>query len=184
MARLRYIENARTGDAGSVVLNDSKLFFDDTGAYINCSTSNQLELVATTVKITGALVTGNVVSAARFYEKITVTSLTTAETATYTAAQIVGGFIIDAITNSMTGTTGTATAINAAIPNCQDGSSFEFTIKNAAASGITITLGAGADVTITGTATIAQNNSKRFLYLVTSVASHTATIYSLGTVVH
>lgn len=53
MARLRYVENARTGDAGSVCTNDSKLFFDDTGAYIYASPSGTLNLVATTVAITG-----------------------------------------------------------------------------------------------------------------------------------
>jgi len=60
MARLRYIENARVGDAGSVVTNDSKLFFDDTSAYIYASASGTLDLVATTVKITGNLdITGS-----------------------------------------------------------------------------------------------------------------------------
>ena len=55
MARLRYIENARTGDAGSVCTNDSKLFFDDTGAYVYASASGTLALVATTIAITGDL---------------------------------------------------------------------------------------------------------------------------------
>ena len=55
MARLRYIENARTGDAGAVVTHDNKLFFDDDNAYINASSSGTLDLVATTVAITGNL---------------------------------------------------------------------------------------------------------------------------------
>lgn len=64
MARLRYIENARTGDAGSVVTHDNKLFFDDTGAYINASASGTLDLVATTIAITGNLtVSGSIAKA-------------------------------------------------------------------------------------------------------------------------
>lgn len=61
---------------------------------------------------------------------------------------------------------------------------FEFTIRNTADQNETITLTAdnGATVTISGTATIAQNNSKRFLWVQTGAA--TATVYSLGTVVH
>jgi len=137
-----------------------------------------------TVTITpSTVITGNVVSAARFYEKITVTSLTTAATATYTAAQLVGGYISDAITGASTCTTATATEIIAAIPNCQTGSSFEFTVENAASSAIAITIGDGTGITLTGTMTIGQNNSKRFLCVVTDASAKTATIYSLGTVV-
>jgi len=55
MARLRWMENARTGDEGTVCTHDNKLFFDDDDAYINASASGTLDLVATTVKITGDL---------------------------------------------------------------------------------------------------------------------------------
>jgi len=184
MARLRWMENSRAGEEGTTCTHANKLFFDDENAYINASASGTLDLVATTVKITGDLdVTGNVVSAARFYEKITVTSLTTASIATYTAAQLVGGYISDAISGSSTCTTDTATAIIAAIPNCQTGSSFEFTVENAAATSLTLTMAHGTGVTIVGTTTIAQNNSKRFLCVITDVSAKTASIYSLGTVV-
>lgn len=61
---------------------------------------------------------------------------------------------------------------------------FEFTIRNTANASETITLTAdsGATVTLSGTMTIAQNNTKRFLWVQTGAA--TATVYSLGTVVH
>ncbi len=64
MARLRWLENARTGDEGTVCTHNNKLFFDDTNAYIYASASATLDLVATTVAITGNLtVSGSVAKA-------------------------------------------------------------------------------------------------------------------------
>lgn len=114
-----------------------------------------------------------------------VTTDATEDARTYTAAELVGGMILrDPAGAARSDVTPTGTALVAAIAGCIDGSSFEFTIRNTADAAETITLTAGADVTLSGTMTIAQNNSKRFLCVITSVASHTATIYSLGTVVH
>jgi len=104
---------------------------------------------------------------------------------TYTAAELVGGMILrDCAGGSRSDVAPTGTAIVAAIAGCIIGSSFKFTIRNTSDAAETITLTTGTDVTLSGTMTIAQNNSKRFLVVVTSVTSHTATIYSLGTVVH
>ena len=66
MARLRYIENARTGDPGSVCTHDNKLFFEDENAYIYASASATLDLVATTVAITGNVtVSGSLTTASQ-----------------------------------------------------------------------------------------------------------------------
>ena len=112
-----------------------------------------------------------------------VTSIATAGAATYTAAQLLGGLIIrDPAGGARSDVTPTAALIIAALTQAGVGNSFEFTIKNAADAAETITVTAGTDVTLTGTMTIAQNNSKRFLCVVT--AATTVTIYSLGTVVH
>ena len=62
------------------------------------------------------------------------------------------------------------------------GASFEFTIRNTADAAETITVTSNTGLTLSGTMTIAQNNSKRFLWVQTSATA--ATIYSLGTVVH
>jgi len=61
---------------------------------------------------------------------------------------------------------------------------FEFTIRNTAGAAETITLvaDAGATVTLSGTMTVTQNNSRRFLWVQTGAA--TATVYSLGTSTH
>ena len=62
------------------------------------------------------------------------------------------------------------------------GVSFEFTIRNTANGDETITVTTNTGLTLSGTMTIAQNNSKRFLCVCT--AKDTFVVYSLGTVVH
>lgn len=115
--------------------------------------------------------------------QITASTIATADAATYTAAQLLGGLILrDPAGGARSDVTPTAALIIAAITQAGVGNSFEFTIRNTADAGETITVTAGTDVTLSGTMTIAQNNTKRFLCVVT--ASTTVTIYSLGTVVH
>lgn len=117
-------------------------------------------------------------------KKTTVTVDATAGARTYTAAEILGGLILrDPAGAGRSDVTPTAAQIVAALgPEPQVGDSFEFTIRNTADLAETITVTAGSGVTLSGTMTIAQNNSKRFLAVVTSLAA--VTIYSLGTVVH
>ena len=62
------------------------------------------------------------------------------------------------------------------------GASFEFTIRNTADAAETITVTTNTGITLSGTMTIAQSNSKRFLVVVASLSA--VSIYSLGTVVH
>lgn len=126
---------------------------------------------------------GDLVIDGSAYRKTTVSTITTAGNATYTTAQLLGGFILrDPSGANRTDTTPTASAIIAAIPNAKIGTSFEFTIRNTADASETITVAGGTGVTISGTATIGQNNSKRFLAVIDGATS--VTIYSLGTVVH
>ena len=113
----------------------------------------------------------------------TVSTITTAGAATYTAAQLLGGLILrDPAGGARSDVTPTAALIIAAIDQAGVGNSFEFTIRNTADAAETITVTAGTDVTLSGTMTIAQNNSKRFLCVVTSDTE--VSVYSLGTVVH
>ena len=116
-------------------------------------------------------------------KKTTVTTDNTAGARTYTAAELLGGLILrDPNGAGRSDVTPTAAAIIAELDEPAVGSSFEFTIRNTANAAETITVTAGTDVTLSGTMTIAQNNSKRFLAVVTSAT--TVTVYSLGTVVH
>lgn len=121
------------------------------------------------------------------WQRTTVTTDATAGPNTYTAAELLGGMILrDPAGASRTDVSPAAVDIVAAIAGAVVGSSFEFTIRNTADAAETITLDAGAGVTLSGTMTIAQNNSKRFLAVCTNVtgAAEAVTIYSLGTVVH
>lgn len=117
----------------------------------------------------------------------TVTTDATADVVTYTAAELLGGLILrDPAGGNRSDVSPTAALIVAAIAGAIVGSSFEFMIRNTADAAETITLTAGVGVTLSGTMTIAQNNSKRFLAVCTNVTaeSEAVTIYSLGTVVH
>lgn len=116
---------------------------------------------------------------------VTATTDTTAGNETISAAEMLGGlFLRDPNGGDRTDTTDTAANIVGAMDNPQVGDSFELFIRNDADAAETITVAGGTGVTTSGTMTIAQNNGKRFLIVLTNVtaASEAATIYSLGTV--
>lgn len=118
---------------------------------------------------------------------MTVTTDTTAGAYTMLAAVLLGGLILrDPAGGARSDPTDTAENIVGAMDNPQVGDSFLFTIRNTADAAETITVTAGTDVTLSGTMTIAQNNSKTFRAVCTNVtaASEAVTVYSLGTVVH
>jgi hypothetical protein len=121
------------------------------------------------------------------YPKMTAATDTTAAAITMTAAQILGGLILrDPNGAGRADLVPTAAALVAAIPGAGVGSAFEFTIRNTADAAETITVTTNTGVTLSGTMTIAQNNSKRFVAVFTNVTlgSEAVTVYSLGTVVH
>lgn len=131
--------------------------------------------------------TGIVVSAVRVAQLQTVTTNATASDQTYTAAGLLGGIILrNCSGGSRADLLPAAVDLVAAIPGCAVGTGFEFTIRNTSTAAETITVTVNTGVTISGTATIAQNNTKRFLVVVTNVtgSAEAYTIYSLGTVVH
>lgn len=117
----------------------------------------------------------------------TVTTDATAAAITMTAAQILGGLILrDPNGAGRADLVPTAANLVAAIPGAEVGTSFEFTIRNTADAAETITVTTNTGATLSGTMTIAQNNSKRFLARLTNVTvgSEAYALYSLGTVVH
>jgi len=129
-------------------------------------------------KLPNGLVVG-----ARSMETITTTTKTTAGAVTYTAAEFAGGLILrDPNGAARTDITPTAALIDAQLGVPSVGASFVVTIRNTADAAETITMSGGTGVTVSGTATIAQNNQKAFLCVKTAVTP-TYTIYSLGTVV-
>lgn len=119
------------------------------------------------------------------FKNATVTTLSTAGVEAYTAAQLFGGLILrDPAGAGRADTLPTAASVYAAANSVVNGTnlSFEFTIRNTADAAETITVSTATGLTLSGTMTIAQNNSKRFLWVQTSPTA--ATVYSLGTVVH
>jgi hypothetical protein len=113
----------------------------------------------------------------------TVTTKTTAGAVTYTAAELIGGLVLrDPNGASRSDISPTAALIVAGIAGAIVGSSFEFTIRNTADGDETITLTAGAGVTLSGTMTVKRYHSRLFLAVCTNVGSGTeaVTIYSIG----
>jgi len=115
----------------------------------------------------------------------------TAGVVAFTAANILSGLILrDPNGAGRADTLPTASAILAALNDqfrqtkAVVGTSFEFTIRNTADAAETITVSTATGLTLSGTMTIAQSNSKRFLAVVTGVSTPAVTVYSLGTVVH
>lgn len=125
----------------------------------------------------------------RIIDFVTVTTDTTAAAITYTAASLIGGLILrDPNGLARADLVPTATAIIEALTVSGRppvvGSSFWFSIRNTADLAETITVTANTGVTLSGTMTIAQNNTREFLAVVTAVSVPAVTIYSLGTAVH
>ena len=108
--------------------------------------------------------------------------LTSGATVTYTAAQVLGGMIIDTITANCAATLPTPASIVAGVPGAIVGTSFEIDILNTAASAIVITVTANGASTVVGTATINQANNKRIRAVITNVGLGTEAVvfYMLG----
>lgn len=114
-------------------------------------------------------------------------AIATADAVTLTTAQLLGGDIErDPAGGARTDTTPTAAEIVAALDNAAAGDSFFLFYKNIADGAETITLAGGTGVTVEGTATIAQNNTKLFQVVLDNVGSGTeaVTVKSRGTLVH
>ena len=161
--------------------NNLRLTYNDsTGSAANCadlqvSSSGYVSIKSSATTGQSGLIT------------TTVPVVITGTDKTYTVAHLLGGLILRDPTGAASDdVTPTGTLICAAIPNCSNNDSFRFLIRNTADAAEPITLNAGADVTIdTGsTATIAQNNTKEFLAVVTDVDANAVTVYSLGTYIH
>lgn len=95
---------------------------------------------------------------------------TTEDDVTLTTAQFINGVYIQTGTpGTSTKTTPTATEIVNAIRGCTVGTSFDFVIDNGGDG--TLTLAAGTDVTLSGTATVAAAKNKLFRAYVTNATT-------------
>lgn len=98
----------------------------------------------------------------------------TATSVTLTAAELVDGFFDQTGGTTNTVTTPTAAAIVAAIPGCQVGSQFDFTVKNSGSG--TLTVAGGTGVTMSGTATVATTVTTGFKAVVVNATAGTEAI--------
>ncbi len=102
-------------------------------------------------------------------------------TQTLTTDELINGtFVATGTPGATTVTTPTATAIVAAIPNCQIGSKFDFALVNETDN--TATIGAGTGVTLDGTVAVPTTTSQIFRGHVTAVTTPAVTLVGvLGT---
>ena len=170
----------KTLEINSADGNNLRLTYNDangsaaTYADLQVSSTGYMAIRNSAAKGQGAIITKTVVQ-----------SDSTAGAKTYSAAELLSGYIIrDPAGSDRSDVFPNAADIISAIPNCADSDSFKFIIKNAADAEETITLTTGTGITITGTATIARNNTKEFLCVVSDVDAAAVTIYSLGTWTH
>ena len=105
-----------------------------------------------------------------------------------TAAELTGAAnevvlnMTGALTAAENATTDTAANIIAAIPQAQrfPGANYKLRIINSSSGAFAWTVVAGANVTVTGTATVAQNTWREFLVTLGATLS-TVTLQSIGT---
>lgn len=108
---------------------------------------------------------------------------------TLTAAQLTGGFVdvvlamTGALAAAAVATTDTAKNIIAAIPQGQAyvGYSYKLRVINESSGAFAWTVSGGTGVTVTGTATVAQNQWRDFIVKVTALGSaSTITLQDIG----
>lgn len=123
------------------------------------------------------------------YQKRTVTSYP--DTATVTAAEVLGGYLIETKAGAATLTLPTAALLNAAIPGPAVGLSFEFYVRNTGNNTTTVAVGTGGTSVTGNTLTVATVNTRLFLLRITGVATDAVggstdsyDLYSLGVSAH
>lgn len=127
--------------------------------------------------------------AKRIVDFVTVTVEATAAAVTFTAASVCGGLILrDPNGANRADLLPTAADIIAALTISGRppvvGSSIWLAIRNTADAAETITVTTNTGLTLSGTMTIAQNNTREFMLVVTGVGTPAVAVYSLGTSVH
>ena len=116
-------------------------------------------------------------------QALTVSTLSTAGVVAYTAAQVRGGLILrDPNGAGRADTLPTAATLYTEFGYPEVGQSFKFVIRNTADAAETITVSTATGLTLSGTMTIAQDNSKEFILRFDSPTA--VTVYSVGTFVH
>ena len=108
-----------------------------------------------------------------------------------TAAQLLGGLLIQSKNGATNNTLPAASAISAAIPAPAVGMSFDFALRNTGNNTATVVVGTGINSVTGNTLTVATVNTRLFRLVCTGVASQavvgssdTYDLYSLGVSAH
>lgn len=91
---------------------------------------------------------------------------------TYTAAQVVGGYLLRTLGANRTDTLPTGSAITTALPSLGVGSTFDFVIKNGSGGAFTITLAGASGTTLIGSIAIAQNETAVLRFVKTAATAY------------
>jgi hypothetical protein len=95
---------------------------------------------------------------------------------TLTAAEVLGGVLIVNCDDAQTANLPTGTLLNAALPGCSVGASFELDVVNVGDTTLTIAVGTGGTLvqgnSKSTVATIVAQASKRFVIIVTGVTQN------------
>lgn len=106
---------------------------------------------------------------------------TATDTATITTVQVLGALLNGTPTAAASYTTPTATLLIAGMPTCVVNSTiYNWAIRNTSGGANTITVLAGAGVTLAGTMTVAQNAQRQFLVSPTNCTTPAVTIYAMS----
>lgn len=169
----QYVGNVLVGPQ-----NDYGIVFNHDGSFVIVADP----LGATQVEVLSADTSGNLrfSGTTGFVRKQTTTAVSTAGNVVYTAAQCLGGIIARNTNGSgRTDTTDTAVALVAGLNLTADNDTFTTILINTAGAAETITLAAGAGVTISNIGqTIAQNESALLIFQRTSASA--VTLYIVG----
>jgi len=136
---------------------------------------------------TGNFGTADITTEGQVFSRADETAITASGAVTLTVEQVLGGSLdIDCGSANRTVTTPTAALIVAGLKNPKADSAMTLYIKNTSDAAETITMAGGTGVTVTGTATAAQNATKIFRLVLTNVGTGTeaAVLKSIGTLVH
>jgi len=147
-------------NANSLTTGSNNIIIGQLADIADGTASNQtvIGLGQTAAKISGSL-----------FSAVSRATLANAAGQTWTTAQIAPGVLTRSGAAGVSDTTPTAAQIVAAIPGCEVGSGYEFSVINNNSG--TLTIVAGAGVTLAGTTTIATLQMRRYLVRVNAFAA-------------
>jgi hypothetical protein len=165
-------------------LADALILDADADTHISAPTDDQIDFACSGTDVMRLTATNDAVRNTNNQVRgLTVSTISTAGADTWTIAKMRGGLILrDCNGANRSDVTPTAAAIVGGVPNAAVNDTFLVHVINITGAAYTVTVTAGANVTLVpATVTIAQNENATLLVRLTNVtgASETVTIYSM-----